>query len=127
MEKIVSLLLIAALTLFNEAPPAPLHLPGAFHNPLDEEEAEKIFCIEKESVEERTEEDNPDHWSHASGGSGDAEFFQHDSPATTYSLPLYQSYDAVFQSIADYAVRVIHTLVGRPFYILFHSFKAFLL
>jgi hypothetical protein len=70
------LLLIVALTLFNEAVPVPLHLPSVFHNPLDEEEAEKAFCLEKESIEERSEESTRNRVSHISGGSGDAQVSQ---------------------------------------------------
>lgn len=128
MERIVSLLLIAALTLFNEAGSFPLHLPSVFHNPLDEEEAGKFFCIEKESVEERSEEGRPDHWSHVSGGAGDVANALQGLPATGCFLPLtlHSFYDSVFQSITDRAAHLLGTLVGRPFYILFHAFKAFL-
>ncbi|HRF41677.1 MAG TPA: hypothetical protein PK198_22940 [Saprospiraceae bacterium] len=126
MERIVSLLLIAALTLFNEAGSFPLQLPSVFHNPLDEEEAEKFFCIEKESIEERSEEDHPDHWRHDSGGADDIAFVQQGLPAIGQPLPLHSFYDSVFQSITDRAAHLLGTLVGRPFYILFHAFKAFL-
>lgn len=127
MERIVSLLLITALTLFNEAAPIPLHLPGIFHNPLDEEEAEKIFCIEKESIEERSEDDQPDQWLHDSSGSGDAEISHYFSAGAGQSLPPHSFYDSVFQSITDHAAHLLGALIGRPFYILFRSFKAFIL
>lgn len=127
MERILSLLLIVALTLFNEAAPVPLHLPSVFHNPLDEEEAEKAFCLEKESIEERSEENTRNRVSHISGGSGDAEVSQCFSSGAVQSLPLHHFYDGVFQSITDHADLLADHLVGTPLYILFHSFKAFLL
>jgi len=127
VERILSLLLIVALTLFNEAAPIPLHIPSVFHNDLDEEEAEKTFCLEKESIEERSEENTRDRVSHISGGSGDAQISHYFSSVAGQLLPLHHFYDAVFQSITDHADLLADHLVGTPLYILFHSFKSFLL
>jgi len=127
VERIISLLLIAALTLFNEAAPVPLHIPSVFHHPLDEEEAEKTFCIEKESAEEQSKEDARIRLASISGGSGDVETSQCFSPGVGRSLPLDSFYCAVFQSITDHVFCLLRSLVGTPLYILFHSFKSFLL
>lgn len=125
MERILSLLLIVVLTLFNEAAPIPLHIPSVFHNDLDEEEAEKTFCLEKESIEERSEENMRDRWLSVSGGSGDAQSLQL-LLSGSILRPLHHFYDSVFQSITDHNSQLLTTSFGRPFYILFHAFKAFL-
>jgi hypothetical protein len=118
VERILSLLLIVALTLFNEAAPVPLHIPSVFHNDLDEEEAEKTFCLEKESIEERSKENTRNRVSHISSGSGDAEVSPYFLSGAGWPLPLHRFYDVVFQSITDHAFCLLRSLVGTPLYIL---------